>query len=96
MMWIRNVHLLSHHWHQSFHTSHYNFNYNPKREKKNYIFCFASYKRIVVEGTPLLTQRGGIVKNIKLRSCFIGDYMQIFMQFFVTNHEQHETQSLKL
>jgi hypothetical protein len=64
-MWIQNVHLLSHHLHQSFHTSHYNLNGNHNKRKKNYIFCFASYKRIVVEGTPLLTQIGGIVKNIK-------------------------------
>ncbi len=89
MMWIQNVH-------QSFHTSHNNFNYNHNKRIFKNIFCFASYKRIVVEGTPLLMQIGGIVKKSNWGVVSLEITCKSSCNSCVTNHEQHETQSLKL
>ncbi len=94
MMWIQNAHLLSHHLHQSFHTSYYNFNYNHNNRKKNYIICFASYKRIVVEGTPLLTQIGGVVKKHQIEELFHWRLHAILVSL-VMNNMKHKALSCK-
>jgi hypothetical protein len=92
MMWIENVHLLSHHLHQSFHTSHYNFNYN---HNKRIFFCKlqenCSRRNTTIDANRWNCKKHQIEELFHWR--LHANLLVILVSLVM---KQHETQSLEL